>query len=296
MSGGVAAPVPDDRPVRPVAARHGLRHFTGLLSTLAEAPTPDRGNWLFFRDARAKVVTCMLLAVTATVLSSLASLIWCLGFGWLLLLSIGASFRRYAFFFAPPFFFTAMMTLPACLNIVTPGRDLFTICRLPEGAWGWWYLPPELTVTAHGVFVAARVLTRALAAITATFVLVATTRPDRLWFGLRGLGVPSLFVVLLSMMYRYLDLLARVGAEMHLARLSRTLGRMSGRDERRWIAAGIASLFRRARMLAESVHRAMLSRGYGGEVKLLRVSHWRWPDTALVGGTAAVCAVLLRLS
>jgi cobalt ECF transporter T component CbiQ len=241
------------------------------------------------------VLACVALAVTATLLSSITALIWNLGISLLLLLSSGVPMRRFLAFAGMPVTFTLIMALPACLNLVTPGALLLRLCSLPAGPWGWWILPSELTITHQGVLVAVRFSLRVLAAIAATFVLVSTTRPDRLWFGLRGLGVPSVFVVLLSMMYRYLDLLARVGVEMHLARLSRTVGRLPPREDRSWFAASVTTLFRRTRSLAEQVHHAMWSRGYTGGVRLFHSSVWRLPDTLLVGGVATACLILTRL-
>ena len=291
----------DPRPDEADAGTHarglhrGLHHFVRLIAALSAEPPSRRGDWLAARDPRAKVFACVALAVTATLLTSIPALVWALGISLLLMLSSGVPLRRFLAFASVPATFTLVMALPAGLNLVTPGAPLLRLCSLPAGPWGWWVIPSELTVTHQGVLVAARFSLRVLAAIAATFVLVATTRPDRLWFGLRGLGVPSVFVVLLSMMYRYLDLLARVGVEMHLARFSRTVGRLPPREDRRWFAASVTTLFRRTRSLAEQVHHAMWSRGYTGGVRLFHSSAWRLPDTLLAGGVAVACLILMRL-
>jgi energy-coupling factor transporter transmembrane protein EcfT len=71
-------------------------------------------------------------------------------------------------------------------------------------------------------------------------------------------------VTLLSMMERYLWVLARAAEEIHLAKASRSIARGSLRDEQAWVAAGIGSLFRRTRALGHEVYLAMISRGYTG--------------------------------
>lgn len=287
-----AGPETYPSPRRP---RRGLRHFAQLIAALSFNPTRTRGDWLAVRDPRAKVMVCVLLAVTATLLGSVVAIACGAGVSLLLLLSTGVPLRRFLAFAGVPLALTAFMALPACLNLVTPGTALLTICPLPAGPWGWWTLPPELAVTQQGVLVAVRFALRVLAAIAASFVLVSTTRPDRLWYGLRGLGVPSIFVVMLSMMHRYLDLFARVGIEMHQARWSRTVGRLPPREDRTWFAASLTVLFRRTRGLAEDVHLAMWSRGYTNEVKLFGSTTWRAADTFLVGGVAVACLLLTRL-
>ncbi len=281
--------------LRRAVTRHGLRHFTRLVAMLSAAPVEGRGHWLERRDARAKLAAVLVLALAASFLSSLAALVWCVGFSWLLMLSTGVSPRRYALFMATPLSVALFVTVPACLNLFTPGAALVRICSLPGGEWGWWKFPDELTITDHGVLVAARVILRVLAIATALCLLVATTRADRLWRALRGLGAPALVVALLSMMHRYLDLLGRVGCDMYLARLSRAVGKLSRRDERHWMAASIASLFRKTQALAGAIHAAMISRGYSGEIASFARARWAWPDTILLLAFIGVCALLLRV-
>jgi cobalt/nickel transport system permease protein len=190
---------------------------------------------------------------------------------------------------------SALLAIPATLNVVTPGRPWVSLATLPEGRWWLWQLPPELAITQHGVYVAVRLVVRVLACVAAVFVLVSTTRTDRVWHGLRSLGVPRLPIMMLSMMCRYLDSLARVAAEMHLARLSRTIARLDVRSEQRWVASNLAALFRRTYALASAVHLAMCARGYTGEMLTWKSAPWRVADTCLVGAVLAACAALTRL-
>lgn len=282
------------RPPRLRPARRALAHFAKLLAHLAVARTPAPG-WLTELDARAKVVGFTLLVITVTLLPSLPPLVWSLGLITALGVSTGASVRRLALFACGPVLFTSLLALPAALNVVTPGRPLWMLAELRPGGWGPWSWPAQLAVTDHGLYVALRLVARVSACVAAAFVLLSTTRPDRLWRGLRGLGVPRLAVLLLAMMHRYLDVVARSAVELHLARISRTFGGARLRDEQSWFAAGLGSLYRRTRVFAAEVDRAMWSRGYTGEAVLLGRARWHVAESVFVAGVALACLVLLRL-
>jgi energy-coupling factor transporter transmembrane protein EcfT len=57
----------------------------------------------------------------------------------------------------------------------------------------------------------------------------------------------------------------------------------------------VGAVFRRTRSLADAVTLAMVSRGFTGEVRLLRPARWRRTDWLLVAAAAAVAAGLLIL-
>ena len=121
-------------------------------------------------------------------------------------------------------------------------------------------------MTGSGLIVAGRFLLRSLDCVTLAYLLVATTDPAALLGGLRRLGMPRVFGMVLTMAQRYVAVLLRAAEEIHLAKLSRTIAPARLRGEQRWVAAGIGILFRRTHKLAQEVHLAMISRGYDGEL------------------------------
>ena len=254
-----------DRPVehlpkarRADLARRAAGTFAGLLAELlsAEEASAQRG-FLQRMDPRAKIIGVAVLVVMATVLHALPALAALYGAAVAVALVSRVPLRRLArVWLVVPLFSVAIM-LPAVLNVVTPGRSVLTLAH-------------GLSITSDGLMVAARFVLRAAACVTLVLLLTSTTRPDRLFRGLRCLGVPRLFVMLLSMMERYLWVLARSAEEIHLAKIGRSIGQGSLRDERVWVAAGMGSLFRRTRSLGHEVYLAMISRGYTGEVHLLQ--------------------------
>jgi len=66
-------------------------------------------------------------------------------------------------------------------------------------------------------------------------LLVLTTRWTSILAALRWFRVPSVFVTILGMTYRYIFLLLHTANSMFLARRSRSLGTFTARENRRWL-------------------------------------------------------------
>jgi len=246
-------------------------------------------TWPARLEPRAKIAGIALLIFGTTFLHGLAPLGAMLAGAVILALSGGAGPARIGRLWLGVPLFSAAIVLPAMLNVVTDGPAVATLWRIgPQHG----RLPEVIAVTGPGLVVAARFLLRCLDCVTLAFVLIATTEQAELVNGLRRLGMPRAFGMVLSMTQRYLETLLRAAEEIHLAKLSRPA---SGeiRSEHRWLAAGIGSLFRRTRHLAEEVHEAMISRGYDGETRAPSHGRMRLPDAVWLIGSAAFLLGLL---
>lgn len=253
------------RRARTGIARRAAGAFAALLADmLSSEETAARAGLLQRIGARAKVVCTAALVVTATLLHGIPALGSLYALSLVLAALSGIPARRMArVWFVVPLFSAAIM-LPATLSLVTPGSPVLA-------------LSPKLVITDAGLLVASRFVLRAALCVTLVLLLTATTRPDRLFRGLRSLGVPKLFVMLLIMMERYLWVLVRSAQEIHVAKISRSITQGSLRDEQAWVAAGMGSLFRRTRALGHEVYLAMISRGYTGEAYLLSDAPIQFP-------------------
>jgi energy-coupling factor transporter transmembrane protein EcfT len=125
-------------------------------------------------------------------------------------------------------------------------------------------------------------------------LLTLTTPWTRLLAALRSLGVPKMFVAVLSMAYRYLFHLLASVSDMYLARRSRTAGGDNDvASGRRFVAASAGALFGKAHALSEEVYLAMLSRGYDGTSRTLRASRVRRFDAVWIAGCLLGAALVL---
>jgi cobalt/nickel transport system permease protein len=244
-------------------------------------------------DARAKVLGFLGLLITTTFLKGPIPLAFALCAAWALAVVGGVNLRRMALALLAVPVFTLAVAAPAALNLVTEGAPLWVLGHLGGGSWGPWHLPEYLTITDRGVYVAVRFTLRSMACVSFGAILAASGNPQDLLRGLRGLGVPAAFVMVAGMMARYLSLLLESAEQIHLAKLSRSIGGVGVKREQAWAAAGMGELYRRSRRLAEEVTEAMVSRGYTGETRTLAATRWRGQDILFVAACATLAVGLL---
>jgi len=285
-----AAPDIPDLPAAPRRniTRRTLNSLARLLAAmLGDDAIASRDGLLQRIEPRAKVPGLIGLVVVVTLLHSPAAL----GLAYLLCVVLAVASRvptrRFAGAWLAAPFFSALIILPAMLNVFTPGIPLWAPGHITHV--GPWQLHEPLAVTGAGLRFAATFVLRVAVCVSLALLLAVTTRPTRLFHGLRALGAPKIFVMLLLMMERYLAVIVRAAEEIHAAKLSRSIAPGSLRQEQAWVAAGIGALFRRTQKLGNAVHLAMISRGYTGEVYLLDEPCWTWREWAFL--TAMILAV-----
>ncbi|MBI3208135.1 MAG: hypothetical protein HYZ37_04425 [Candidatus Solibacter usitatus] len=124
-------------------------------------------------------------------------------------------------------------------------------------------------------------------------LLAATTPMPALLHAAQWLKVPRVLLLVIQFLYRYLFILVEQAGRMRQAALCRgsALSKRS-RGERMSSAAGMLSvLFARSYERAEGIQRAMLSRGFHGQIPLLTNPAARLKDWAF-----ALCAVAATLA
>jgi cobalt/nickel transport system permease protein len=238
-------------------------------------------------EVRVKVVTMIGLLVVTALLHSIPvlALVYAGTVGLAAASHISVRFFvKRVWLFIP--IFTGIIVLPATLNVVTAGHIV-----IPLGTW----FGHELGVTSEGLHAAGLIVVRVATSISLVVLLTLTTPWNRLLAGLRGLFVPRMFVLVLSMAYRYLFHLLGSVTDMYDARRARTVGDERGVGGRRFVAASAGALFGKAHVLSEEVYMAMVARGYTGDVRTLQRSRPRWIDAVWIVACIAVAIVVLRI-
>jgi len=278
------------RPVRRALARLG----EALARELSSPPCTE--SWLGGIEPRAKVGGVFLLVFASTFLHTPAALAALFAVIIVLALSIGLPPKRLARVWLGVPVFSLAIILPAVTNLVTPGETVLSLWHIGNAVTlGPWVIPETITVTSTGLVLAGRFLLRSVDCVTLCYLLIATTDAMVLLNGLRRLGMPKAFGMVLTMAQRYLAVILRVAEEIHLAKLSRTIAAGPVRGEQRWVAAGIGMLFRRTHRLAEDVQYSMISRGYDGDLQVRSRSVLRVRDLAWLLAAISLAAVLIGL-
>ncbi|ANI39385.1 cobalt ECF transporter T component CbiQ [Mycolicibacterium vaccae] len=121
----------------------------------------------------------------------------------------------------------------------------------------------ELSVT--GLYAAWGIVVKGTLGVAASLTVAATTTARELPIALSRLHVPAVFVSVLTLMVRYIDVLSAEARRMRMARISRG-------DSPRMLhqigatATSVGTLFLRSYERGERVYLAMLSRGFDGHV------------------------------
>jgi cobalt/nickel transport system permease protein len=147
--------------------------------------------------------------------------------------------------------------------------------RQPVAALGPW-------VITGGWISFASIILRFVLTVGAALILVACTGIHRLCGGLERMGCPRVFAVQLVFLYRYLFVVAGDAARMTRSVRMRSAGRRS--LGLRTYGSLVGHLLLRAMDRAQRIYRAMVARGFEGEVRALRPSRLGWREVAFVAG------------
>jgi cobalt/nickel transport system permease protein len=280
------------------AATRGRRHKPGFVektlggisasieSALFSEAHARRDGYLQHRDGRAKLLAFVLVVVAVNLSRHWAVLA---AFELLAIALAAASevelrvFLKRVWFGVP--IFSGMVILPSIFFVGGPA--LFSI---PLGLF-------TLSVSRPGLLAAAIFVFRVGVTVSFAVLLVLTTPWAEILKSLRAFRVPTLFIVILAMTYRYIFLFLHTVNGIFLARQSRTVARTSGREQRRWVVQALGVLLHRSFRMSEEVYQAMLARGFDHRFRSVALSRFGVADgmlTAVALIVASLAVVIER--
>ena len=241
-----------------------------------------RPGWLQSVDPRAKIVMFLLVVIAASASTSLGVLVALYA---VILAVARASQLPFDFFVKRVWLgiplFAGIVILPSMFFV--PGPRLVDI---DLGPW-------QLGISSFGVWGALVFVARVGVSVSLAVLLVLTTRWADLLKSLHALKVPQVFVLVLSMTYRYIFLFLHTLNGMFEARKSRVVAHLGGGEDRRWITRSMGALMSRSFKMSNDVYSAMLARGFTGEVRTystyrMQSSDWTALALSLVVAAASV--------
>jgi cobalt/nickel transport system permease protein len=153
--------------------------------------------------------------------------------------------------------------------------------------------PVHIAPTMPGLLGAILFVLRVGVSVSLAVLLVVTTPWADILKSLRAVGVPQVFVLVLSMTYRYIFLFLHTVNGIFLARRSRLVARARGAEQRRWIGGTLGNLMSRSFKMSGDVYAAMLARGFTGEMRAYSTFRMTGRDWMLLAATLATAAGLL---
>jgi len=165
------------------------------------------------------------------------------------------------------FLFGFLVMVPACLNIFAPGEVVLTLARFQsEKKFLIYHLPEVVGITYEGIVLVLRMFFKVFNSVSLTFLVIYSVPFERLMKSLRLMKVPSIFILIITMSYKFIYTMALTIEEMYLALKSRWIGNFSQDKTRHIIAGRMGFLFRKSYQRYEEVYKAMISRGFTGDV------------------------------
>ena len=242
-----------------------------------------RRGWLQGIDPRAKLGMFLALILAASLVNNVLIL------AALYLVTLGAAYASrlpFDFFIKRVWlgipFFAGIVIIPSIFLV--PGPRLFDLSLGPV----------HLGASIPGLIGAVIFVARVGVSVSLAVLLVLSTPWADLLKSLQAVGVPQVFVLLLSMTYRYIFLFLHTANSLFEARKSRTVGRTQGREHRRWISGSMGSLMNRSFQMSTEVYAAMTARGFTGRIRTYSAYRMTPADwvALLVSVCIAVAAIL----
>jgi cobalt ECF transporter T component CbiQ/cobalamin biosynthesis protein CbiM len=238
-------------------------------------------------DPRAKLGMFLVVVLAASLSASLPILLMLYV---VLLLAARASRVPFDFFVKRVWigipFFAGIVIIPSIF--LAPGPRLFDLLLGPL----------HLGLSIAGLAYAAVFVARVGVSVSVAVLLVLTTPWADVLKSLQSLRIPRVFILILSMSYRYIFLFLHSANGMIEGRKSRTVGRTTGGEQRRWISASMGALMNRSFKMSNDVYAAMLARGFTGQIRTYstyRMTSRDWLGLAGAVSLAAATVVLERI-
>jgi cobalt/nickel transport system permease protein len=127
----------------------------------------------------------------------------------------------------------------------------------------------------------ASIMIRFILTVSAALILVSCTGIHRLCAGLERLGMPRVFAVQLLFLYRYFFVIGDEGLRMRRSVEIRSAGNAVGVTVYRHL---IGTLLLRAMDRAQRIYRAMVARGFDGEIRAIQPAAPGWREAVFVAG------------
>mgnify|MGYP001193194753 CR=1 FL=1 len=227
-----------------------------------------------------KFIALVYMAIMLSLAASIKSQIFATAFTTTLFILAGIKvFDVFRNAFAVAFVFGFLIALPASLNIVTKGTVVLPLISLSSQKEFWIYsIPQVIGITDKGIEVVSLIFLRILNTISFTLLIVFTTPLPSLIKSFKIIGVPDTFLLIITLTYKYIFILTRTIEETYFALKSRLSGNVRNSEIHNVIGSRIFFIFKRSAKVYENTYMAMVSRGYGGDVKLQSDIHFLISD------------------
>ena len=274
----------------------GLNNIAGMIKAgYIQWETASAKGFLQKYDARTKVFLLLffigIISFKQTIHAQIAIGTFIFAFAAVSRVNVADFYKKVLFF---GFVFGFLIALPASLNTITRGEIILRLLELPKPYDFWCYhIPQQIGITRQGIDSVMMLTFRVVNSVALSLLVIYTTPFHEVVKALKLLRVPDLFLMVLTLTYKYIFIFARTVEDMYLAKKSRLAGRTSGADGRDWVAGRMAFIFRKTQLRCEEVFKAMLGRGFSDDIRfygyrLFKTRDWVFTVFVLFAGTGII--------
>ncbi len=219
-------------------------------------------------DTRIKLISFLYLIVLTSFVKNFRGELIILFIVIILFILAGIRNRKaYYRIFLFTFIFGVLIFLPGTLNIITEGELIIPIIKLDKSYQFWIYhIPATIGITYPGVKNLVLLTLRVFNSISIAYLIYFTCSFNDLMKALRILYIPNSMVMILSLTFKYIFILAKTTEELYLAIKARLFGFVGKLKLRNIISSRIEYIFKRSVIQYELTYNAMASRGFNGEI------------------------------
>jgi cobalt/nickel transport system permease protein len=248
-------------------------------------------------DSRIKVLFLIffviIVSLKKTILPELLIALFLLGLALASRLDLWKHYRK---LLVLTFIFGFLLALPSALNLFTPG-DLLGPAYHFNGKfrWGPVNIPGEIGFTRQGLQRLSLLTLRVMNSLSISFLVLASTPFAELIKALKIFRVPDVFLLTITLAYKYIFIFVQTVYDLHLAKKSRLTGPESSPEVRKWASGRMAFLFKKSQYQCEEVFRAMTARGLTDTIKMRPLSPLTLRDYRAGSGLFLVGLLLILL-
>lgn len=275
-----------------------IRSIAGVIKSSYVYWEMAEKDGLFQRlDPRVKVMFMAYFIVIVSLMRSLYAAMAITAFIFMLIaLSRLNIFYMYKRIIGFALFFGFLIALPSAFNVITRGEIILPVATLSRSYQFWIYhIPKDIGITGEGAFGVAMLTLRVANSIGISLLVIHTTPFFEIIRALKVFRVPDTFLMIIILTYKYIFIFSRTVEDMYLAMKSRLAGAADSATVRELIAGRIFFLFKKSQMRYEETYRAMMSRGFTGDIELYSFRTFTARDAAACVFLAAAGAAILAV-
>ncbi len=194
------------------------------------------------------------------------------------------------------FLFGFLIFVPASLNIFTKGKPIVTLLKFPGGHIWWIYsVPKEITITHEGIQTVLHLTLKVCNSVSIVMLLIYTTTFERVIKSLSFFKIPGIFLLTLTLAYKYIFVLSHTVGETYCALKMRWWNRGTINDAGKIVAGRIGYLFRKSWERYELLFQSMVARGFSGSVNFYYFDKLKPADYFFMGVAIALIFSIILL-